>query len=40
MKAFIIGIAAAIALAVIVAIGLNAVDKTAGEQYSTENVRL
>ena len=40
MKAFIIGVAAAVILAVAVAVGLQMADRSAAQQYSTDSVRL
>ena len=40
MKAFIIGVVAAVALAAIAGVGLNMMDQTSAQQYSTDNVRL
>ena len=40
MKAFVIGVAAAIILAVAVGVGLEMMDRTAAQQYSTDSVRL
>jgi hypothetical protein len=40
MKAFAIGVGVAIVLAVAVAFGLQTMDQSTAERYSTENVRL
>mgnify|MGYP004056584541 CR=1 FL=1 len=40
MKSFLTGTIAAVIIAVVAGFALNATDKTAGEKYSTSNVRL